>query len=130
MAANISDLDRMIRSLPGAAKFAINKVGEEAVKIAKEEAPGKLGETVKFQIKGSKTIELYSTAPYAKFVEKGRPGFSVKNKKALRFVIGGKVIFCTSVGPSKPNPFMARTKKRLKQVFQDVFESAFFQYLK
>lgn len=120
----------MIRLLPRATKIAMEKVGEEAIKIAKEEAPGKLGDTVKFRVRGAKTIELYSTAPYAIFVEKGRPGFSAKNAKALRFVIDGQVIFAQSVGPTKPNPFMARTKKRLKQKFQEVFERAFFNAIK
>jgi hypothetical protein len=130
MAVKLSGIDHLIRTLPGAAKYAMEQVGKEAVNIAKQEAPGKLGDTVQYRIKGKKTIELYSTAPYAIYVEKGRPGFSVRNKKALRFVIGGQVIFCTHVGPSKPNPFMGRTRKRLKDVFQEVFERSFFHYLK
>jgi len=130
MSFNLKGIESMIRQLPGAVKAGMEAVGNEAINIAKEEAPGKLGDTVQFRIKGSRTIEIFSTAPHAVFVEKGRGGFSVKNAKAIRFTSkDGTVVFCKSVGPAKANPFMARTRKRLNSVFQNVFEKAFFAHL-
>lgn len=44
---------------------------------------------------------------YASFVEGGRGPVIVRNAKALRFVIGGRVFFRRSVRAAKPFPFMA-----------------------
>lgn len=123
MPIKLSNLTNLIKKLPSAVNKAIEAVGQAGLTIAKEEAPGKLGETVRFRRKGLIGLEFYSTAPYAKFVEKGRPGFSAKNAKALKFVINGQVFFRTSVGPAKANPFMARSARRLNGIALQVFKN-------
>lgn len=47
-----------------------------------------------------------SRAPWSRWLEEGRGGFSAKHAKALRFEVGGKVIFRKSVGPAAARPFM------------------------
>jgi hypothetical protein len=49
----------------------------------------------------ARSAEPYSF-PYFFPVDLGRKGFSAKNAKALRFEVGGRVIFRKSVGPSMP----------------------------
>jgi len=58
------------------------------------------------KISSGSTFSITANAPYASFVENGRPGFSAKNAKCLRFVINGEVIFAKHVGPQKATHFM------------------------
>lgn len=45
----------------------------------------------------------------ANWTDAGRRGFSVKRAKALRFVIGGQVIFRKSVGPARAQKWWTNT---------------------
>lgn len=50
-----------------------------------------------------------STAPYSHFVEHGRAAIPYKKGRVLRFQTkDGRVLYRRSVGPSKPQPFMAK----------------------
>lgn len=64
---------------------------------------------------GSNVRDVIANKPYASYVEYGRPGFSAKNAKALRFVINGEVIFRKSVGPAPPKPFMKQAAEAAQQ---------------
>jgi hypothetical protein len=44
---------------------------------------------------------------YLRLLEKGRGPIRARNAQALRFVIGGRVLFRKSVGPAPARPFMA-----------------------
>jgi hypothetical protein len=46
--------------------------------------------------------------PYAKVHHDGRNGFTVKNAKALRFMVGGDVIFAKRVGPAAGTKYAER----------------------
>lgn len=64
---------------------------------------------------GDHVREVIANKHYASYVEYGRPGFSVKNAKALRFVINGEVIFRKSVGPAPAKPFMKKAAEAAQQ---------------
>jgi hypothetical protein len=57
---------------------------------------------------GEVITTVTSHAPYSVSVHDGRGPVEAKNAKALRFVIGGQVLFRKRVGPAKANPYMAR----------------------
>ncbi len=122
MSYNLDNIDKLIANLSQSKlNEAMNKAGEELVRIVKEEAPGGLKETIHYRRRGNLTVEVFSSASYAIFVEKGRNGFTAKNAKSLRFEIDGHVVFCKKVGPTKANPFMARAKARITGKFKDLF---------
>lgn len=58
---------------------------------------------------------------YAKWIEFGRPAFSVKKAKALRFWIDGEIVFCKSVKAAPPQPFrresVMASMSKIDQVF-------------
>ena len=59
---------------------------------------------------------------YGIYIEKGRRGFCARNAKALRFTVGGKVVFRKCVGPAKAYPFMEPTATYLNTYFPRVLE--------
>ena len=60
---------------------------------------------------------------YASYVEEGRPGFSAKNAKALRFRVNGTWIFRKSVGPAAPRPFFRRAIENTQSRLQELWNS-------
>lgn len=60
------------------------------------------------------TATIGTNVPYAKHVEFGRGPIHAKPGGALRFEIGGKVIFAKSVGPAKARPFLFRAFRELR----------------
>lgn len=58
----------------------------------------------------------YGTAtPYARYVEEGR-GPVVARGRALRFTIGGQVLFRKRVGPAAARPFIGPSVERLRPI--------------
>lgn len=63
---------------------------------------------------GGTVTGSYGTAtPYARIVEEGRGAITARGK-ALRFTIGGQVLYRKSVGPAAPRPFMRPSVERLR----------------
>lgn len=74
---------------------------------------------------GGTVTGRYGTAtPYAKYVEFGRRGFSARPGRKLRFVIGGRVIYTTSVGPAAARPFMRPSAARLRPLVNREYRAA------
>lgn len=90
----------------------MNKLAYMAQRMIQREAPRKTGRLKSsVDIRGDlhrKTVFLNkNVAPYCDWVIDGRPGFTAKNARALRFRGNdGKWIFRKRVGPSKKNPFI------------------------
>ena len=92
---------------------------------------GKLGNsgTVKTNA-GGRSIEtviefkaLNNGFNYALSIEYGRRGFGPKNAKALRFEIGGKVIFTQWVGPAPAQYFLRRGLEQSMPVMVREFQA-------
>lgn len=82
----------------------LKEFGELGLEEISNHAKGKLKNNNKYKFT-SNGINFFTKTNYAKYVEEGRPGFSVKNKKFLHFRINGKDIFCKSVGPAPAQPY-------------------------
>jgi hypothetical protein len=67
-------------------------------------------------------LKVTANADYASLVENGRPGFSVKNAKVLRFVINGQVIFCKKVGPARATHFLENAVNKTESELQAIWE--------
>ena len=63
-------------------------------------------------------------APHAEAIEKGRRAFGPVNKKALRFEIGGKVVFAKWVRAAPAQPFMAPALQQSELEIRATFRRA------
>lgn len=107
-------IDDLIAGLEGAVQEALDSVATKAVEVARKRSRGDLAASIRVRNVGRFGREIVSDAPYAGFVENGRPGFSAAPGKMLHFVIGGRDVFVRSVGPAKPHPFMAPAGEYLR----------------
>lgn len=80
-------------------------VAAEGEAVAKEKAPGRLGESIHV-LTSIPPIRLVATARHARHVEYGRGAVRARRARALRFEINGKVLFRVRVGPARARPFM------------------------
>lgn len=120
----MSELDDLADRLDAVVQQALDEAAEEAVKYAASLTKGELAASVQFRRNGSFGREIFSDKPYAEFVENGRPGFSAKNAKALRFEINGQVFFRKSVGPQAPKPFIGPAQHLFEQAAVSKVEAA------
>lgn len=109
---------------------AANRVALQGEAWAKAAAPVKAGHlrrsiaaTPAVYAGGVVTATFGTATPYARHVEDGR-GPVVAKKKALRFSIGGKVLFRKRVGPAAAKPFIRPTRERLAPLVPREFEAA------
>ncbi len=102
----MSEFDALLAGLDAVIEEALDEAAEDAVAYAASLTKGELAASITYRNKGQFGREIYSPKPYAEFVENGRPGFSAKSAKALRFEVNGQVVFAKSVGPQKPQPFI------------------------
>lgn len=73
---------------------------------------------------GGTVTGSYGTAtPYARRVEEGRGPIRARGK-ALRFEVGGKVVFAKSVGPAAPRPFMRPSVMKLRPLVNREYRAA------
>jgi hypothetical protein len=90
---------------------------------------GKLRQNTKFRPAGTFIRDVIADTSYAGYVNFGnRPGGTgayiyPKRKKALRFVIDGKVIFARRVRSHGPLPFMDQARDLMVKFIPDLFES-------
>lgn len=64
------------------------------------------------KVNGEYVLRWRARKPYALPVHEGRGPVFAKNAKALRFVIGGRVIYRKSVGPARSNDWLVRGLRR------------------
>jgi hypothetical protein len=91
---------------------------------AVQEAPvrsGALRKSIYAQVRGDKST-IRARAPYAGFVINGTPPHIIRAKgNALRFEIGGRVVFARSVNHpgTKPNDFFSRALEAERKRIED-----------
>lgn len=68
--------------------------------------------------------QVGTNAPYARWVEEGRGEVVPVRAKALRFVIGGRVIFAKRAGPAKGRYYMKRAFEQNQGNIQREFDAA------
>jgi len=117
-------LDRAKTILRGATNAALREIGKTYAPVLKAETPrrsGKLANSTRGQITGSPAAQELQVrqgartpngAFYGGFVRKGTAAHEIRpvRAKALRFVIGGNVVFAKKVNHpgTKPNPYHER----------------------
>ena len=101
----IAAIDKLIKGLDSAVLQGAVDVAYAGQKEARANSKGSLRRNVVVQ-RQNKQVKLAAKAPYSRFVEHGRGPIAAKGK-ALRFEVGGKVLYRKSVGPAKARPFMA-----------------------
>lgn len=68
--------------------------------------------------------EWGTNVPYAKYVEEGRGPVVATRARALRFTIGGRVLFRASVGPAAARPFLRPSLAEVKPLFRREVQAA------
>lgn len=101
----------------------MSDVASLAERFMTEEAPIKAGQLQQSVVKirtGKFSFNVYPTAPHAIYVEKGTRPHRIEGKPVLSWFDPktGMRIFARYVKHpgTKPNPFVSRARKRLKQV--------------
>ena len=99
---------------------ALKAIGRRGVTLLRNFAPhdtGKLARSIHYSVTGADNlrVHLFDRVPYGKFVISGtRPHLiEARNAKALRFTVGGRVVFAKSVQHpgTKPNPYPKRAAR-------------------
>jgi len=125
---NFSGLDSIVPDVHAFTRRAGDALGERGLELMREEEPFKTGflrettERRQFNVPNGYGEEIIPTAPYAVFNAFGtgiygdthEPIFPTQ-AKALRFVIGGRVLFRRSVKGQKANRFHERAFVRLQR---------------
>ena len=112
----------------------LSKFLEESAKFvfaeARERAPvrtGKLRESISLVKVNDLHYVVGSPLDYAVFVERGTRPHIIKPKRAraLRFEVGGEVVFARLVRHpgTKPNPFFARALQKYRTVLKKIWKS-------
>lgn len=78
---------------------------------------------------GTATASYGTNVPYARWVEEGR-GPVVAKGKALRFTIGGKVLFRKRVGPAKGKFYMRKSREWLEPQLNTEFRAVIVRILR
>lgn len=99
LAALIENFDTVVEA-------ALDAASADAVAKAASGTKGELASSISYRRLGQFGREIFSSKPYAEFVENGRPGFTAKSGM-LRFVVNGATLFRKSVGPAAAKPFLA-----------------------
>ena len=92
----------------------------DAQRDVQKEAPrrtGRLKSAVQYKL-GGNSGQIFinkGIAPYCDWVIDGRGPVHAIKAKALHFFINGQEFFRTSVGPSKPNPFVDKAVPEVEQ---------------
>jgi hypothetical protein len=111
----IARLRRIDANAPRAQAAEIRPVGTQYLATLRRHTPRRSGQlqdaytTDETMTATSATFTIENTTPYIGFVVRGRGPVVATRAKALRFTIGGRVLFRMRVGPAKANPFVDRT---------------------
>ena len=101
----LASLEAIISGLDNAVDKGLEQTAAVGQWQARLRSKGSVRKSIVTQRNGQ-GFDVSAMAPHAYWVEHGRKGFKAKNAKALRFEVGGRVIFRKSVGPAAPRPFM------------------------
>lgn len=110
----MDELDRLMTGLVAACDAALDAAAQHGAAVAAGGTKGDLARSIRPRRAGFMEREIFTDKPYAGFVEDGRPGFGVKNAKALHFFIDGREVFARSVGPAPAQHFMAKARADLE----------------
>ncbi len=117
----LSELDTLIEGLPSAVDQALEECGQTVAHEESKRTKGKLSESF-YTYKDGKNQIIDSTKEYAQYIEFGRGPVTAVNAKALRFIIGGEVIFRKSVGPMQAQPFVHDSLMAAETLFTNIFD--------
>lgn len=120
--AELRVLAEAVRRIYGSFVRAEAPVGKrDYTDAAGNKHPGYLRKTIKGQIQstaGGLVVSFASQAPYTRYVIEGTAPHVIRpvNAKALRFEVGGQVVYAKQVNHpgTKPNPFNVRAYDRSK----------------
>lgn len=116
----LAELDRLSNELPTAVDQALLECGQVIADEESKRTKGKLSQSF-FVFKEGDSVIVDNKKDYAEYIEFGRGPVTAIHAKALRFVIGGEVIFRKSVGPAKAQPFISSSIKAATGRFNDIF---------
>ncbi len=121
---------------------AVAQVTDHIEGEARDEAPvvtGNLRHSITSRVSGigfRTHGEVRATAPYAQYVHQGTGLFGPhhrkivpREKKALRFVAGGQILFRRSVRGQRPNPFMDRALETVSPDIPSIVDRAIEAHL-
>lgn len=121
---HLDEVAKRIAALPNAASKAqaetVRKLGDAYLDALKAETPVKTGALRDaYQVAQNYTnleaeYRITNETTYLRWVVKGRPAVVATTANALRFTIGGTVLFRKRVGPAAPNPFPDRAARAME----------------
>lgn len=95
----------------------LKRTGDTTTAVAKIGAPKRTGR-LQSRISGGLHLQpararyrITSAASYSQAVHWGRGPVVAKNARALRFRVGGNVIYAHSVGPAKGQPYLSQAAR-------------------
>jgi HK97 gp10 family phage protein len=132
------DLLNLGNNLEAGIKVGLLRTAGAVEAAAVKEAPVRttnLANRIRKYVESRRAI-VKATAPYSIFVHEGTGLFGPrkekilpKEKKALAFFIGGKLLIRRSVKGQKANPFMARAFREVQPRIESIFGQAIQEYL-
>lgn len=148
--SNVDSLAREMKTKSETIKKGVQKGLDESGKFGERQMKathgphsksGKILRSIKWIKTGeySRTVGVFTNEKYPLILEKGRGPIYPKlratpNKShvgylgkhigaaALKFEIGGKVIFRRSVGPAKPRPYVEPTRRSMRVMFPKIIQ--------
>lgn len=128
----LKQLKRIQENLPSVVDSTLDALSSIAVTNAKSTTlfkngnPARLRSEIRFVTNGAFSRVIESPTPYAKYVEFGNnqngPIIRPKNKKALRFVINGQVLFRKFVKAHPPLPYMKTAYNTMMRFIPSLME--------
>lgn len=118
----MSALDDLLSGLDGALERGLDELLERAASVARTHASAELGRSVKVRRAGVLARALTADNGGAAFVEAGRR--TVYGRPVLHFVVAGKDVFATRVGPARARPFMAPARRVLERQGPSTIEAS------
>lgn len=119
-----AQLDRIIAGLEGAVEEGLDGAARYVAGVARRGTKGNLAASITVRRTGAGERTIGSDLPYAAFVENGRPAIDAAPGKALRFEIGGRVIFAKHVAAAPAAHYMARAADAAEQHGPKFIEAA------
>ena len=126
-----NDITKTITGFDAAVTSALDEAAARGLAIAKGLTYGALANSLLIQSPepNERIIRWAKANFYGLFVENGRDGFGVKNKKrkkrkALCFYVNGAFVFAARVKAAEPRPFLAPAAQALEELAPAIFDAA------
>ena len=127
-------LDLATRQKRGILRKSLNAIGRRGVQLLRNFAPhktGKLARSLHYSITGpsdTPRVNFFDRVPYGELVISGTRPHTIfaRNAKALRFTVGGRVVFAKSVQHpgTKPNRYQERARRPFQRDARDIIATA------